>query len=554
MIDLITNYKSQITKWVKENRLEAFWLAVILIIGAFFRLYRIDEYMTFLGDEGRDAIIVRRLLVNFDPILIGPGTSIGNMYLGPIYYYMMAPALLLAGFNPAGPSVMIALLGVFTMWFVWFVVRGWFPTSPRFRGTSPFSINVAALGSAALYAVSPVVINFSKSSWNPNIMPFFSLLTIYSIWKWWMEGKFKWIVVTAVSIAFVLQSHYLGLLLVPVVGLFCLLTFLKINRLQITDHRSLKRNFLKYSTFGIGALTILMLPLLIFDLRHNFMNFNAVKQFFTQRQTTVSALPWKAIPKLSEVMNDSTSSLLGAKNVDLTWLFTYGILFFTLWILIRELFSKRKINIKDKKYWNYLWEKIENANLSPYFLLIIWLLTAYVGLGLYKQHIYDHYYGFFFTAPFILAGGITQYILDNFKSYWKIIITIFFIYAITTNLVGNPLKYPPNRQMQRAIEVAEKIKEEARGQKFNLAVIAERNYEDGYQYFLEKWGEPVYDIDALNYEKTLADNLFVVCEMPKEKCDPTHNPKTEVANFGWSKVEGEWEVGGITLYKLIHTQ
>ena len=297
-----------------------------------------------------------------------------------------------------------------------------------------------------------------------------------------------------------------------------------------------------------------MLPLLIFDLRHNFMNFNAVKQFFTQRQTTVSALPWKSIPKLSEVMNDSTSSLLGAKNVDLTWLFTYGILFFTLWILIRELFSKRKINIKDKKYWNYLWEKIENANLSPYFLLIIWLLTAYVGLGLYKQHIYDHYYGFFFTAPFILVGGITQYILDNFKSYWKIIITIFFIYAITTNLVGNPLKYPPNRQMQRAIEVAEKIKGEARGQKFNLAVIAERNYEDGYQFFLEKWGEPVYDIDALNYEKTLADNLFVVCEMPKEKCDPVHNPKTEVANFGWSKVEGEWEVGGITLYKLIHTQ
>src|SRR3989344_9665231 len=123
MIDLITNYKSQITKWVKENRLEAFWLAVILLIGAFFRLYRIDEYMTFLGDEGRDAIIVRRLLVNFDPILIGPGTSIGNMYLGPLYYYMMAPALLLAGYSPAGPAVQIALLGVATVGFIWYVGR-----------------------------------------------------------------------------------------------------------------------------------------------------------------------------------------------------------------------------------------------------------------------------------------------------------------------------------------------------------------------------------------------------------------------------------------------
>src|SRR3990170_8874008 len=176
MIDLITNYKSQITKWVKENRLEAFWLAVILLIGAFFKLYRIDEYMTFLGDEGRDAIIVRRLLVNFDPILIGPGTSIGNMYLGPLYYYMIAPALFLANFNPAGPSVMISLLGILTIWFIWFVVREWFPNA-NWKGT-----NKGALAAAALYAVSPVVINFSKSSWNPNIMPFFSLLTIYSVW------------------------------------------------------------------------------------------------------------------------------------------------------------------------------------------------------------------------------------------------------------------------------------------------------------------------------------------------------------------------------------
>src|SRR3990172_10520288 len=147
MIDLITNYKSQITKWVKENRLEAFWLAVILIIGAFFRLYRIDEYMTFLGDEGRDAIIVRRLLVNFDPILIGPRTSIGDMYLGPLYYYLIAIPLLLANFSPVGPSVFVALLGVVTIFFIWYVTREWFGW-------------LAGGLSALLYAISPVVITY----------------------------------------------------------------------------------------------------------------------------------------------------------------------------------------------------------------------------------------------------------------------------------------------------------------------------------------------------------------------------------------------------------
>src|SRR3989344_4952917 len=319
MIDLITNYKSQITKWVKENRLEAFWLAVILIIGAFFRLYRIDEYMTFLGDEGRDAIIVRRLLVNFDPILIGPGTSIGNMYLGPLYYYMIAPALFLANFNPAGPSVMISLLGILTIWFIWFVVREWFPknTSEVSRGrntTSEVGISIGGLVAAGLYAVSPVVINFSKSSWNPNIMPFFSLLAIYSVWKFWKENKFRWIIITFLSMAFVLQSHYLGLLLAPVIVIFWVLTYLSLRRTPNTEHQTLKRSFLKYSLVGLVVFLILMSPLALFDLRHNFMNFNAVKVFFTQRQTTVSALPWKALPKLSEVMNDSISSRFGGKQ------------------------------------------------------------------------------------------------------------------------------------------------------------------------------------------------------------------------------------------------
>src|SRR4030042_5563705 len=121
--NLIANYQLLITKiinWIKKNRWEAFWLALILLIAAYFRIYKIDEYMTFLGDEGRDVIVVRRLLVNFDPILVGPGTSIGNMYLGPLYYYMMAPFLFLAGFSPVGPAVLVALFGGDNIFFVWY--------------------------------------------------------------------------------------------------------------------------------------------------------------------------------------------------------------------------------------------------------------------------------------------------------------------------------------------------------------------------------------------------------------------------------------------------
>src|SRR4030043_719133 len=197
-----------IKTWIRNNRKEFILLALILALGAFFRLYRISEYMIFLGDEGRDAVVVRRLLVNFDPILVGPGTSIGNMYLGPLYYYMMAPALFLAGFSPVGPAVMVALFGVATIFLVWYTARIWFGKT-------------ASIVSSLLYAFSPVVIIYSRSSWNPNIMPFFAILTIFSLWKIWKEERYKWLIITGISYAFVLQSHYLALLLAPTILLFC---------------------------------------------------------------------------------------------------------------------------------------------------------------------------------------------------------------------------------------------------------------------------------------------------------------------------------------------
>ena len=65
--------KTHLTYFLKQN-----WILIlILFIGATFRLYNISGYMTFLGDEGRDVLIVRNLLTKTDPIIM----SISNQTL-----------------------------------------------------------------------------------------------------------------------------------------------------------------------------------------------------------------------------------------------------------------------------------------------------------------------------------------------------------------------------------------------------------------------------------------------------------------------------------------
>ena len=135
----------------------------------------------------------------------------------------------------------------------------------------------------------------------------------------------------------------------------------------------------------------------------------------------------------------------------------------------------------------------------------------------------------------------------------NIVLYSAILYLVVLNLKNNPLLYHPNNQMQRAQNVANKVLEIAEGKPFNLAVLAERNYEDGYRYFMD-----IKDANVLHADRwdktTIADTLIVICEKPKEKCDPTHSAKAEVANFGWSKIDSDFEVDGVIIYKLIHSK
>ncbi len=499
----------------------------ILCIGAFCRLYRIGEYMTFLGDEGRDAIIVRRLLVNFDPILIGPGTSIGNMYLGPLYYYLSAPFLFLAGFSPVGPSVMVALFGVFTIFLIWYIAGIWFGKR-------------AAVVSSLLYALSPVVIIYSRSSWNPNIMPFFALLTIFSVWKAWNDNKFGWLLITGISSAFVLQSHYLGLLLLPTILIFWLLKY----RDLVRNLKFEVRNYWKYSVLGLLLFMLLMSPLVIFDLRHNWMNFNAIKIFFSQRETTISVKPWKAIPNIYPIIRDNVATrIIAGTNLCAGIISTDVIIVTFVSLMIFNFFKLKKV----------FWGKDKKDVFNRGFLLLnVWVGLGLIGMGLYKQHVYDHYFGFLFPAFFLYIGAIYQKTYDLHFEGLKIMITAWVVIMLGSYIVNSPIRGIPNYQMQRAIEAAKLIGNDAGDSKFNLAVIAQQNYEDGYQYFLEKDKANVTDIDAQRLDETVGQYLYVVCEMQEEKCDPTHSPKAEVANFGWSKIDNKWKISGVTVYKLSH--
>ena len=196
-------------KFIKKN----FPITLIICLAAFLRFYKLTSYMEFLGDQGRDVYIVRKFLTNFDLMFIGPQTSIGNMYLGPFYYYLMAPFLLLFNFHPVGPAIMIVLFSLLTTYLIFHVY------------IKLFGNKIFALLSSLLYAISPVAVKYSNFSWNPNIMPFFSLSFFYLSYLTLFKNKFSLLPLLTISFIFALNSHYLALILLPIFAFFSFIYF-----------------------------------------------------------------------------------------------------------------------------------------------------------------------------------------------------------------------------------------------------------------------------------------------------------------------------------------
>ncbi len=491
-----------ILDFIRKNKTESILVAVIIIVSLFLRLYRIDEFMTFLGDEGRDVRVVRDLITKGNLVFIGPQTSIGNMYLGPLYYYMMAPALFLSGLNPVGPAIMNALLGTMTVFLTYFLGRRWFSKT-------------AGIIAALLYAISPVAIIYSRSSWNPNPMPLFALICIWGIYEVWQNKKYFWLSVVGLSYAFALQMHYLGLLLAPVLGIFWLITLNEIKK----DQKQ-KKIFVTQTILAVLLFLILMSPLLLFDLKHDWMNLNAFKAFFSDRQTTINLNPARSDRFLPVITTTFEDLVLARQNFNLPV------------ILIAVLFIVE-----------YVMAMIKAKNKSVHKLIAVWIAIGFLGLGVYKQHVYIHYLGFLYSAIYLFIAVVFNYFLTKTFIH-RALASALLIWLVFINFAYSPVRENPNRQAWRTEAAVDLIIKESGGQPFNFALIAKQNYDESYRYFLENKKANMY-----RGEDKVTGQLFVICE-DGDTCQPEGSPVYQVAIFGPSHVQSQWQIDYLKIYRL----
>ena len=100
--------------------------------------------------------------------------------------------------------------------------------------------------------------------------------------------------------------------------------------------------------------------------------------------------------------------------------------------------------------------------------------------------------------------------------------------------------------------IARFIFEKAEGRPYNFALIAGKNSDHAYRYFLEVWGNPPVTVEnplSDPARKTVTTQLLVVCE--EKVCQPLGHPLWEIAGFGRAEIEGEWQISTARVFRLI---
>jgi hypothetical protein len=486
------NILAKVKKLVLDNKPLVLFLFVII----FLRFYALSEHITFLGDQGRDAIIIKRIVKLERLPLIGPSMSVGGVFLGPFYYYLMSPFLFLFNFNPIGLGYGVAIISVVSIILIYFILR--VETNKAVATISTF-----------LLTISAALTDLSRYSWNPNLLPYFSFFTLYFFYKSLKSKGYFFPFLFGMFFSLSMQLHYLVSALVVVFALFTIAEYFK-TKSPLT---LFKKNIISVISFFV-----FYSPLIIFDLRHDFINSKSFLKIFNSTNEPV-------IPYFNRLFETATAFVKLSLNVNVS-----GSIALLLIVLIT--FAAIMLAYRSKSLLAAIF-----ASCSIIYILVFSILPS-------NRHIHYFtpiYLSFFISIAFILA---TRWKSCKICKYFILLLLLFLSY---TNL--GSLKYilvKGSNPVPRARKIASSIFSEVKKDSFQMVALPYTESDAPYRYFIEIMGKTPLPEDTIDNP----DELFVLCF--ENKCEILNNGQWQIAAFSNKKVEKSWVIEGIRVYKVVH--
>lgn len=374
------------------------WLLILfLIIGLVFRVYNYEKSFSFAHDQDLYSWIAKDIVVNKHWRMVGQITSVDGVFIGPLYYYMIAAVYFLSSMNPMSAIVLTTFIGLLTI------------LSFYYLGKKYFSKKLGLI-MAFIYAISFGAAFYDR--WSVPTEP----AILWSVWFMYLvlgisKKNLKLLPLFGFLAAL---TYHIHIALVPILPIPIIVYFISGG----TFLENLKKIKIKDVFITIGIFMLVSSPFWVFELRHNFSQVKSV--FLAGKKDLGYPTGW---PKLFKVIDASAVEMqqrlfIGWEIIP-TWTIwlIFGLILFTI-------------------------VKLKKINIIELVFLLIWILLIGGAQFLSKRQVSEYYFTNYIVVFILTISLFFDVFFD--KKYFKeisyliglvyLVVNIIWLFNITQNI------------------------------------------------------------------------------------------------------------------------
>lgn len=426
-------------------------MAAILLSGFFLRMFKLNEFMVFIGDQGWFYISARDMLLSSEIPLVGITASHTWLHQGPYWTYILAIIFKVFNFNPVAPAYFTAALGILTVGLVYKIFKDMFSSS-------------IALISALLYATSPLIIANDRFAYHTSPIPLFTLIFIFSVYKW-TKGNYIFFVPSLISLGILYNFE---LATASLFGVLFIFLFYGIIRKKSWAVKIFEWKVLLVSLCGF---ILSMTPVIIYDFKNGFV------------QTLVFG-GWIFYKILKSVAGFSSLSF------DSGLITSFLVLKYKLLILAQ--YDNIAFLILLSSFTYFLFKVFtQNKEKASYFILLFIFLFPLLSIYLNKTAS-DAYIPMLFPSIIAISSVFFASLIKHFNILGKI--TLFVIIFLNINYIFKDNFFVKGPTFRDRENVVDKIITLTKDKRYNLIGEGQgsqfKSFTMNYEYFLWWKGHP----------------------------------------------------------------
>lgn len=416
-----------------------FFLLLTITLSFFIRTYNFHDWLYFKMDQARDSFLIANAVekgVGELPLL-GPRAGAteldqGFLNLGPIFYYFQYAFGVI--FHSTAPQVfaypdLFFSIAVLPLLYIF--------------GRLYFKKHISLL-IVFLYAFSFLIIQYSRFAWNPNSLPFFTILSFLALLKMLnsenKKSKKWWAVLWAVGLAVGSQLHFVGFFCLVGVSGLTIISHYKLWKISEIKKIFQKANLKKISiiaTFFLATFLFFYIPAIISDVVKSGENAGNFVAALSSKPTS-DTLSEKFSKNISEQLEHYTLIMTGyiypkkiSPKESLPMVFTVLVFILGIWLAVKKI--KHCLDGLKKDF---------------LMLILFWFGVFFVLCIPLAYQIRPRFFIFTFAVPFLFLGLIFEFLEDRRIKHYLLVIAGMSAIIFWANLSATKAWFDEQKKSQ----------------------------------------------------------------------------------------------------------